>query len=272
MDLLGYGDSDRPGPVERYSMVHMLGDLNSVLDELGAERAAVVGHDWGARIAWQLAQLHPERVGAVVALGVPFSPHAPTVAELRRFAPGRFNFAVYFQEPGCAEAELEADVRRALRRFMYALSGNAPLGLLDALFRQKPEGAGALDGMPDPEVLPAWLSEQELDVYVAAFERTGFRGPLNRYRNMDRDARELAHLERVPVTAPALFVGGERDPAVRYGSLEPMRRGVPNLRDAVVLPRCGHWVEECPQEVNTPLLDFLRRELGSGVPAPEVHA
>jgi epoxide hydrolase A/B len=261
LDVRGYGESDAPREIERYRMLELTADLAGVLDALGAERAVVVGHDWGARIAWSFAQLHPERTAAVVALSVPFFPRAPTVAELRRMSGDAFNFALYFQEPGVAEAELEADVRRALRRFMYALSGDAPPDLLDALFQRRPATARALDGMPEPAALPAWLGEADLDVYASAFERTGFRGALNRYRNMDRDAQDLAHVAAVKVAAPALFIGGERDSAVRYGSFEPMKASVPNLRGIVLLPGCGHWVEERPAEVNAALLAFLRREV-----------
>jgi pimeloyl-ACP methyl ester carboxylesterase len=267
LDVRGYGESDAPREVERYRMLELTADVSGVLDALGAERGVLVGHDWGARIAWHFAQLHPERTAAVVALSVPFFPRAPTVEELKRLSGDAFNFALYFQEPGVAEAELEADVRRTLRLFMYALSGDAPPDLLDALFRRKPATAGALDGVPEPPALPPWLGEADLDAYAAAFARTGFRGALNRYRNMDRDARDLGHLAAVKVAAPALFIGGDRDSAVRYGSLEPMKAAVPNLREVALLSGCGHWVEERPAEVNARLLAFLRSEVAAA-PTP----
>ncbi len=262
VDVRGYGDTDVTEPVESYSMRTLMADLEGVLDALGEERAAIVAHDWGARIAWRFAQAYPERVSAVAALSTPFQPREGTVAEIRRFARDRFNFAVYFQEPGVAEAELEADPRRTMRLFLYALSGDAPPGLVDWLFREKPATQGALDGMPEPPALPPWLSEADLDVYARAFERTGFRGALNRYRNLDRDVAELAPLAGIPVNAPALFVGGELDTGVRFVPLDAMRALVKNLRDVVVIPGAGHWIEERPAEVNARLIAFLERELG----------
>jgi pimeloyl-ACP methyl ester carboxylesterase len=261
-DVRGYGDTDAPPAVERYRMRELVDDVAGLLDALHEDRAALVGHDWGARIAWHFAQLHPERVAALVALGVPFSPRLPTVAELRRFSGTAFNFALYFQEPGVAEAELGADARRTVRLFLHALSGDAPPDLVDTLYRGKPASAGALDGMPEPDGFPPWLGEKDLDVYARSFARTGFRGALNRYRNLDRDAAELAHLADVEVAAPALFIGGDRDPAVRFASLEPMKARVPNLRDVVLLAGCGHWTQqERPGEVNARMIQFLRREL-----------
>ena len=152
-------------------------------------------------------------------------------------------------------------MRRSLRRFLYALSGDAPPDVVPYLFTAKPADAGVLDGMPEPRTLPAWLTEADLDVYARAFARTGFRGALNRYRNMDRDWEELAGLDEAGVGQPALFMAGERDSAVRFSSLEPMRAAVPNLRTLVIIPGCGHWIQqERPAEVNAELLDFLRRE------------
>jgi pimeloyl-ACP methyl ester carboxylesterase len=118
-----------------------------------------------------------------------------------------------------------------------------------------------LDGMPDPEALPGGLTEADLDYNARAFARTGFRGALNRYRNMDRDWEELARLADARVEQPALFMGGERDSTVLFGSVEPMKASLPNLRKVVLLPGCGHWTQqERPAEVNAELIDFLRRE------------
>jgi pimeloyl-ACP methyl ester carboxylesterase len=262
-DLRGYGETDAPEAVEDYSMLNMTADVVGLLDALDAERAVIVGHDWGARIAWDLAQLYPRRVAAVAALSVPYSPRspAPPTQMIERFSGGAFSFVQYFQEPGVAEAELEADVRRSLLLFMYTLSGDAPPDLVPYLFTGKPADAHVLDGMPDPEALPVWLTEADLDYYARAFARTGFRGALNRYRNMDRDWEELACVADARVEQPALFMGGERDSAVLFGSVEPMKASLPNLRKAVLLPGCGHWTQqERPAEVNTELIDFLRRE------------
>jgi epoxide hydrolase A/B len=116
-----------------------------------------------------------------------------------------------------------------------------------------------LDSIPEPETLPGWLSEEDLGVYVREFERTGFTGGLNRYRNVDRDWEELANLADTGVSQPALFIAGELDTAVRLQSLDTMRAYVPNLRDTLIIPGCGHWVQqERPGEVNDRLLSFLQ--------------
>ena len=256
-DVRGYGRTDAPEPVESYSMRNLATDAVGVLDALGAERAVVVGHDWGAPIAWHCALLHPDRFSAVVALSVPYTPRSrtPPIQAFKRTFADNFFYILYFQEPGVAEAELEADVRESLRLTLCTWSGDAPKG---AAFTRKPKGARLLEGMPEPERLPPWLTETNLDYYVREFERTGFRGGINRYRNMDRDWEELAHLQDATVQQPALFVAGDRDPVLGFTKMDAMRTDVPNLRKVAMLPSCGHWTQqERPDEVNQELLEFL---------------
>jgi pimeloyl-ACP methyl ester carboxylesterase len=262
-DLRGYGDTDAPEAIECYSMRNMTADVIALLDDVGVEQAAVAGHDWGANIAWACAELYPRRIAGVVSLGIPYRPRPPSppAEMIKQWSRGAFSFQGYFEKPGVAEAELEADVRRSLRLFMYALSGDAPPELAPYLFTGKPADAGVLDGMPEPEALSSWLTDADLDCYTRAFERTGFQGALNRYRNLDRDWKELPQVGVAGVMQPALFVGGERDTAIRFGSLDPMRAAVPHLRKAVLLPGCGHWTQqERPAEVNAELIEFLRCE------------
>ena len=259
-DLRGYGETDAPQAIESYSMLTMTADIAGLLDAMQAETAVLVGHDWGAEIAWRCAQLYPRRIAAVVALSVPYSPRPMIPTQRMKRASGNvFNLALYAQELGVAEAELEADVRRTLRLFLYAYSGDAPPDLMPALFMAKPASARALDGMPEPPALPVWLTEADLDYYTQAFVRTGFRGALNRLRNIDRDWEELARGGEPPVEQPVLFMGGELDSAVRFGNIEAMRAALPKLRKLVLLPGCGHWEQqERPSEVNAELIDFLR--------------
>lgn len=262
-DLRGYGETDAPPAVESYSLLTMTADVVGLLDAMQAETAVLVGHDWGAEIAWRCAQLSPQRIAAVVALSVPYSPRPLIPTQRMKQASGNaFNLALYAQEPGVAEAELEADVRRTLRLFLYAYSGDAPPDLMPALFMARPASARALDGMPEPPGLPAWLAEADLDYYTQAFVRTGFRGALNRLRNIDRDWRDWEELARVgepSVEQPVLFMGGERDSAVRFGNVEAMRAALPKLRKVVLLPGCGHWVQqERAALVNAELIAFLR--------------
>jgi pimeloyl-ACP methyl ester carboxylesterase len=256
-DVRGYGQTDAPPEIESYTMRNHTADAVGVLDALGKKTAVVVGHDWGAPIAWHCALLYPERFPAVVALSVPYIPRspAPPTQLLKRMFADKFFYMLYFQKPGVAEAELEADVRRTMRLLLYNASGEAPQG---AGLSQKPKDSKLLDGMPEPERLPSWLTEADLDYFTAEFERTGFRGGINRYRNMDRDWEELPHLAGAKVQQPALFITGDRDLVRTFSSIEPMKASVPNLRELVTLPGCGHWTQqERPAEVNAALIDFL---------------
>jgi pimeloyl-ACP methyl ester carboxylesterase len=257
-DQRGYGGTDAPQAIESYDIHHLVGDAVGVLDALGETRAVVVGHDWGAPVAWHCALLHPKRFHAVAALSVPYVGRSPLppLEMFRMMAGDRFFYILYFQEPGVAERELEADVRSTLRRFLYAASGDVtePLD-----FWQKPRDAKFLDGLPDPKKLPSWLGEADLDYYASEFGRTGFRGGLNWYRNFDRNWHGTAELAGAKIEQPGLFVAGERDGVLAMVSPEAMRDLVPNLRQLLLLPGCGHWTQqERPAEVNTALIEFLR--------------
>jgi pimeloyl-ACP methyl ester carboxylesterase len=258
-DVRGYGQTDAPPAIHDYAMRTLVEDAAGIVRALGEEKAVVVGHDWGAVIAWHCALLHPEVFRAVAALSIPLPQRSivPTTVAFRKRFEGQFFYILYFQEPGVAEAELEADVRRSLRLVYYAASGDAPVG---PGFFGKPAGAKLLDGMADPPVLPAWLTEKDLDFYAGEFARTGFRGGINRYRNMDGDWEDLAPVGTAPVTVPAIFVAGARDMAVmRPDAIEAMRRRVPDLRSVLVIPDEGHWIQqEAPAQVNQALIGFLR--------------
>jgi pimeloyl-ACP methyl ester carboxylesterase len=260
-DLRGYGGSDASATDEAYAPSNLAADVVGLLDALGAEQAVLVGHDWGANIAWACAERFPERVAGLVALSVPYRPRppAPPSEVLRQFAPGGAPASPY--PLGVTEAELEADPRRSMRRFLYALSGDAPPDLVPRLFKQRAPSGRVLDSMPEPEVLPGWLGEEDLDEYDRVYAQTGFWGPLGVYRNLDRDWHEHPEIGTAGVRQPALFLGGRCDPAVLFGKLEPMEAAVPNLRRIVLLPHCGHWTQqERPEDVNDELLDFLRRQ------------
>ncbi len=259
-DIRGYGGSDKPEDIAAYSMKELVADAVGVLDALGEKTAVVVGHDWGSPMAWHCALLHPDRFRAVAAMSVPYTgrfPMPPTELFERAFA-NNFFYITYFQKPGVAEAELEVDVRRSMRLFLYAASGDAPA---ESTFWLKPKDATFLQDLPEPATLPPWLTEADLDYFVGEFERSGFRGPLNRYRNMDRDWEQLPELEGVKVQQPALFISGDRDGVVVMNptGIETMKGIVPNLRDVVMLPGAGHWTQqERPAEVNAALLAFLK--------------
>jgi pimeloyl-ACP methyl ester carboxylesterase len=260
-DVRGYGQTDAPSEVKDYRLSVLVEDAAGIVEALGEKRAVVVGHDWGAAIAWECARRRPEVFHAVAAMSVPFLPRAPappTTILAKRFL-GSFFYMLYFQEPGVAEKELEADVRRSLRLIYYSASGDTPSPGLGFAF--KPPGAGLLEGMVDPPVLPRWWSEADLDALTAAFQRSGFRGPLNRYRAMDLDWADNEALADVKVEVPALFIAGDRDMTVMLAAnaLERMKDNVPQLRRTLMIPGGGHWIgEERPDEVNAALLGFLR--------------
>jgi pimeloyl-ACP methyl ester carboxylesterase len=264
-DVRGYGQTDAPPDVTDYKLRHLVADAVGIVEALGAETgdttATIVGHDWGATIAWECARLRPDVFPAVAALSVPYTPRppAPPTAILAKRFFGSFFYMLYFQAEGVAEKELEADVRRTLRLIYYAACGDTPSPGLGFAFKA-PE-ARLLDGMIDPPALPAWWREADLDVLAAAFERSGFRGALHRYRAMDLDWADGEALADKRVTVPALFIAGDRDMTVMLAAhaLPRMNDFVPQLRRTLMIPGGGHWIgEERPNEVNAALLGFLR--------------
>lgn len=256
-DQRGYGRSDAPDAIEAYTILHMVGDALGVLDAMGAERAIVVGHDWGAPVAWHTALLRPDRVQGVVALSVPLLPRSatpPTAGMAKRF--GADYYQLYFQQPGIADAELAADPRATFRRLLSATGGDGPTTALTV-----PEGGGFLDACPEPERLPDWLTEDDLDVYVAEYAARGFTGGLNWYRNHDRNWALTAAWRDARVQVPAAYAAGERDLVIAGVPFDrlvtTLRRQVADLREAILLPGCGHWTQqERPAEITELIADF----------------
>ena len=264
VDVRGYGGSDKPQPVEAYAMERIVGDLIGLRKALSPDAPAVlVGHDWGAPIVWNSALTHPEHFRAVAGMSVPFSgvPQRPFTEIFREHftSQGRFFYQEYFQEPGVAEAEAEADPRDFVQRMMYSISGDVPPGD----YWDKPLGATFLEGLPDPEPV-AWLTEDDLDFYEAEFTASGFRGPLNRYRNHEADYEWLQNWAGKRIEQPALFIGGARDPATfLFGAIEDpvalVKMFAPRA-EGHILDGVGHWTQqERPDEVNAVLIDWLKR-------------
>jgi pimeloyl-ACP methyl ester carboxylesterase len=263
-DQRGYCRTDRPEGTGRYTILHLVGDVIGLMDALDEEPAVVVGHDWGAAVAWHTAQMRPDRVRGVVGLSVPFRqrPQTPPL-RLLRAAVGEGFYQFYFQHPGVADAELAWNVHSTFRRLLYSASADGQLsspGLLAVV----PPGRGFLDILTEPEVLPDWLDESDVDTFTSEFEPTGFTGGLNWYRNLDRNWELTGPWRGALVQAPALYVAGDRDlvlgfPGARQ-QIESLATWVPNLRETVMLPGCGHWTQqERPAEVNESLLTFLRQ-------------
>jgi pimeloyl-ACP methyl ester carboxylesterase len=259
--------TDRPEQLDRYTLLHHVGDVVGLLDALGTETAVIVGHDWGAPVAWYAALLRPDRFRGVIGLSVPFIPRPPVrpTSIMPQTADAQF-FQLYFQSPGVAEAELERDVRLSIRGFLYSASGE---GRDDAArdgreIDMVPRRGGFLSPLTNPASLPHWLTEADVDFYVSEFARTGFRGGLNWYRNMDRNWELLAPVSGVQVTVPALYIAGDRDLVLAFRGMDQvvanLSKVVPQLRRTLLLPGCGHWTQqERAQEVNLAMLDFVRR-------------
>jgi pimeloyl-ACP methyl ester carboxylesterase len=256
-DVRGYGGSDKPHAVEAYSMKEITADMLGILDEAGAKTAVIVGHDWGSAIAWNSAALFPDRYRGVVGMSVPFLPRSPMPpTQLLKAAFGEnWFYILYFQDEGKAEAEFEADVYKTMRTILAAQPGVEGESFTPTT---KPKTAKFFDNVPPaPATLPDWLSEGDLEYFVNEFKSSGFRGGLNRYRNMDRDWQELPQLADAKITMPAMFVTGDKDPVRTFAPAEAMKAAIPNLRE-VVLPG-GHWIQqERAKDVNDALLSYLK--------------
>ena len=257
-DQRGYCRTDRPQAAGAYTILHLTGDVIGLMDALGERQAVVTGHDWGAPVAWHAALLRPDRLRGVIGLSVPYRPRgstAPIAAMRARLGDGFY--MVYFQQPGVADAELASDLPGTFRKILFSASGDGPRGL-----PLVPPGGGFLDICVEPAVLPGWLTGHDISVFADDYETAGFTGPLNWYRNLDRNWGLTAAWHGAPVTVPALYLAGERDLVVNIPGtremLPRMREYVPMLRDAVLLPGCGHWTQqERPAEVSEAIIGFL---------------
>lgn len=231
LDLRGFGDSDKPEEIAAYRLEVLVADVVGVLDALGLERAALVGHDWGSIIAWEVARAHPGRVERLVSLNVPYRGHPggfPPTSYLAEHLADRFGYVLMFQEPGVAEAWFAEDLA----------------GRLASVYRR-----AAVD--------PDFLTPEELETFVAAFREGGMRGPLNLYRNIDVNAAAGQPYVGDPITVPALVIAADSDPVLPVSLTEGMERWVPDLRVEVV-ERCGHWTQqERPEVVSRLLVEFL---------------
>jgi pimeloyl-ACP methyl ester carboxylesterase len=260
LDMRGYGDSDKPHAVEAYDQVELAADIAGLIDALGEREAVVVGHDWGAPTAWHSALLYPNKVRAVVGMSVPFAGRPPgsPLARMRQTFKDIFFYMLYFQAEGAAEAELEADIETSLRIIYLALSGDPPLS---ETVKLAPPDSAFLPTLFDDGRVPSFLTPADLAVFVAQFRKSGFRGPLNYYRNFDRTFERTAALAGAKIQQPALFLAGDRDPVILFSKtqLERMPGAIPNLRGPVLFPGAGHWVQqERAQATNEALLGFLR--------------
>jgi pimeloyl-ACP methyl ester carboxylesterase len=266
-DMRGYGGTDAPAEIDQYTLFHIVGDMVGLLDALGEERAVIAGHDWGAPVAWHAALMRPDRLRAVIGLSVPYRPRGPVrpTTVMPQTADAVF-YQLYFQTPGVAEAEFELDTRRFIHGTLYSISGDMPRREPAAMMVPRHGGLLArwATHFATPEILPPWLSETDIDFYSAEFTRTGFRGGLNWYRNIDRNWELLAPFAGAKVEVPALYIAGDRDPVIGFPGMDRLipnlKEVVPRLHATMILTGCGHWTQqERAAEVNAAMLDFLRR-------------
>ena len=259
-DQRGYGFSDRPTAIEDYSSDELTADLIGLLDDVGRDQAVFVGHDWGALIVWDLLRTYPERARGGVSMSVPFfNPPVPPTQLFEMLSGGNFFYILYFQEPGVAEKELEADVRTTMRKVLVGIAAGGQ-GVPEPLPR---EGTGFLDQLDNREgPLPSWLTEADLDTYVAGYEESGFFGPVSYYRNLDRNWERNHEIDASVMSMPIAFIAGVEDPVVARGGpnlVEAAHSVLPDYRGTTMIEGAGHWVQqEKPDETNAALLEFLR--------------
>jgi pimeloyl-ACP methyl ester carboxylesterase len=257
-DQRGYGGSSRPDAIDAYDIHQLTADIVGLLDDIGAQRAVWIGHDWGAPVAWHAPLLHPDRVSAVAGLSVPALPRAqlPPTQTFRKTFGENFFYMLYFQQPGVADAELGGDPGRTIRRMMSGLRTSGDQSAALRMVAPGPEGF--IDRIPEPDALPDWISRDELDHYISEFSRTGFTGGLNWYRNLDRNWETTADLVDAKISVPCLFIGGTADPVLTFTRADRASEVISGPYRQVMIDGAGHWLQqERPDEVNAALLEFL---------------
>ncbi|KOV74055.1 MULTISPECIES: alpha/beta fold hydrolase [unclassified Streptomyces] len=264
-DLRGFGESSRPASVDAYSIAHYVGDIVGLITSTGEQSVAVIGHDWGGQCAWDLATMRPDLVRAVMGISAPpgRGEESFVKASEKMFDPEEGTFYLtYFQEPGVVDAEFDQDVRRTLSRMLYGLSGDNPADDVMTRFLVRP-GERMIDRWEDPEELPSWLTEEDLEIYVRAYQSHGFTSGLNFYRNLDRNWEITAPFHGMRLPMPAMLLLGEHDvvldmPGVQE-ALPVLSKLHANFREPVIVQGSGHWVQqEKPDFVTGQILDFLR--------------
>jgi epoxide hydrolase A/B len=260
-DQRGYGQTDRPEPIESYNILNLVGDIVGLVNSLGVDSAVIVGHDWGAPVAWNSALLRPDIFRAIALLSVPYFPRSPMRPSegMKALAGDNHFYQLYFQEPGKVEKELDADPRRSLAMMLYSASGDPPPAeQWKFIF---PKTMKFIESGTVPKKLPPWLTEADLDFFAGEFKRSGFRGGVNWYRNFDRNWELTSFLEGAKLRQPAVFAAGEQDVV---GKMIPGAYGMagaftPNLKKKVIIPGAGHWIQqERPKEINEILIEFLK--------------
>ena len=263
-DMRGYGGTDKPTDTADYSILHLVGDMVDLVRALGETSCVVVGHDWGAPVAWHCALMRSEVFRAVFGLSVPFQPRRPKGPPTAAMAViskrlGKGDLYISRFQADDAHAVFDADPETALRKAFYGYDGATSDSRQSTGFI--PVGETFISTVPEDATLPPWMSPAHFAEYVDAFSAGGFKGPLDWYRNLDRNWSLTAHLQDARITVPAAFVVGERDPVRHYAGQHEagLKDWIPDLRMQVEVRGAGHWIQqERADEVNRLLLDFLR--------------
>lgn len=261
-DQRGYGQTDAPEALEAYHLFKLTGDIVGLVHALGEARATVIGHDWGSLVAWYCALLRPDMFDRVVLMSVPYlqrnwdDPKPSAAIGSLETADEEF-YQAYFQQRGRAEEDLESDVRESLTALLNGGFGTPEPGLPMVNKRGGlAEGVGGRPGKPD------WLADEELDYLVGEYERTGFRGGLDWYRQLDELWELNGFMSGAKIRQPSLFIAGEYDAVVRDmhpGVFAQLEDNMPGLRRKVLIEKSGHWIQQQrPAEVNRLILDFLK--------------
>ena len=262
-DMRGVGASGKPQKLSDYALLNRVGDMVCLLRNLGIDEAVVVGHDWGAPVAWNCAALRPDIFRAVVGVSFPHMLRGPRP----QLALGGDDYGdgtpytVYFQTPGVADAEFDRDPADTLRRFLHGLSAN-PIGGR-SWFPSVPRNGGFLDTLAPADAPPSWVEPEWFKAYVGDLKQSGFTGGLNYYRNLERDWELSAAYGDLPIRVPALFAAGDKDPVLHFPGtdlvLQAMKVAIPALRGTTIIPNAGHWAEmENPDAFNNVVLEFIR--------------
>jgi len=260
-DQRGYGETDKPEAIEAYHILNLVSDIVGLVNSLGQERAVIVGHDWGAPVAWTSALIRTDMFRGLGLLSVPYGPRMPVrpATYFKSITQHKNFYQDYFQEPGKVEKELEADVQRSMLGALYCASGDAPAeDRFKFLFEKNQR---FIDTMVIPEKLPSWLTEQDLAFFTNEFKQSGFRGGINWYRNIDRNWEMTPFLDGAKIIRPTVFAAGDRDIVMDMAadSYKNLENHVANLYKKHLIPGAGHWIQqERPKEINELLIDFLR--------------
>ena len=265
-DQRGYGHTQRPLAIEAYNIAELCADLVGLLDARGIEKAVFVGHDWGGAVVWAMPRLHSDRVLGVVGVNTPTGPQPPVAPiDILRRTRGEDNYVVAFQAPYKAEEVLEADTEKSFRTFMRRGTWDAEA--FNKLPADAPERKFQLleiirHGTADDLRGELLLTEEALAHFVDTYERTGFTGGVNWYRNIDRNW-ELMKGKDQRIEQPCLYIGAENDVVLPPSSADGIEALVPNI-DKHTIKDCGHWTQqEKPEEFNRVLIDWLKSTFGA---------